>query len=489
MTGLETSMLLLVLLGACLVALMLVIVARKEAATVRADARADVQHLRDETREQARETQRRHEHLEAAEDHLAAERDRIRTKNELLKVQLGEFEKTRIELADLRLDGQKLITERLEEVAELTTSEAQRQLTDQIVVRAERAATVRLHRVEKKFQAEADTRARRIITTAISRLAVETSAQSTVTAVPLPSPALLGPIIGKEGRNIRTFEALTGVSLIVDENSDHALLSCFDSGRREVARITLELLMEDGRINPERIEAMHTRALVDVDDAAKAHGYDAAERAGVPDLHPELIQTLGALRLRTSFGQNITAHLVESAQIAGVLAAELGADEALARRAALLHDIGKLLTANRAGTHAALGAELADRCGESPDVVNAIAAHHDEVPGETLEAVIVQIADSISAARTGARREDADDHVKRMETLEALVLRRTGVTKVLAMASGREVRIVVEPSAISDTELPELAQSIVQEIAAELDIPGEVRVTVVRELRATATSS
>lgn len=488
MDGIETSILLLVLLGACLVALILVLVARKEAAAVREQARADAVELREESRAQARETQRRHEHLETAEQQMAAERNRIAATSDRIKAQLTELEQQRERLDDLRASEQERIAHSLEEIANLTAVEAQERVIEQITRKAEHAATARLHRIEKRVRADADAQARRIITTAVNRLAVETSSQSVVTVVPLPSADLKGPIIGKEGRNIRAFEALTGVTLILDENSDHILLSCFDAGRREVARITLELLMDDGRINPERIETMHARALTEVDGEVLTHGYAAAESAGVSDLHPDLIQTLGALRLRTSFGQNITAHLVESAQIAGAIAAEVGADERLARRAALLHDIGKLLTANRTGTHAALGAELADRCGESPEVVNAIAAHHDEVPGDTVEAVIVQIADAISAARPGARRDDAEAHIKRMETLEALVLKRPGVEKVLAMSSGREIRIVVQPDEISDSQLPELARSIVSEITAELEIPGEVSVTVVRELRATATS-
>lgn len=484
----ETSILLLVLLGACLVALILVLIARKEAAAVRQSARSDVQALRTETREQARETTRRHEHLEAAEKRLAAERERLNTQAEKLKAQMGEIERDRREVAEHRTRHERDFETQLEQLAGITSDEALRKLTEQIIAKAEHAATSQLHRLDRQVRSEADEHARGLIVSALSRLAVGTSAENTVTVVPLPSPGLKGPIIGKEGRNIRTFEALTGVDLIVDESDDHVLLSSFDARRREIARLTLEQLMDDGRINPERIETMRARAVQDVDAQARSHGHDAAEAAGVSALHPDLIHALGSLRLSTSYGQNIAAHLVESAQIAGVIAAELGADETLARRAALLHDVGKSLTASKKGTHAALGAELADRCGESPAVVNAIAAHHDEVEGETIEAVIVQIADAISASRPGARRDDADQHVKRMEALETLVASRAGIAKVLAMASGREIRVVVQPDKIDDTQLTELAQSLVRQITTTLDIPGEVRVTVVRELRATATS-
>lgn len=489
MNGIETSILLLVLLGACLVALILVLIARKEAAAVRESARSDVQTLRNETREQARETTRRHEHLEAAEKRLAAERERLDAQAEKLAGQTAEVERAQRTIAARRAQQERDFETQLQQLGGLTAAEAQSKVTEQIIAKAEHAANSRLHRLDRQVRIEADDHARRIITSALSRLAVETSAESTVTAVPLPSPSLKGPIIGKEGRNIRTFEALTGVNLIVDESDDHVLLSGFDARRREVARITLEQLMDDGRINPERIETMHARAIQDVDEQSRSSGHDAAESAGVSDLHPDLIHTLGALRLRTSYGQNIAAHLVESAQIAGVIAAELGADEALARRAALLHDVGKSLTANRTGTHAALGAELAARCGESPAVVNAIAAHHNEVPGETIEAVIVQIADAISASRPGARRDDVEQHVERMEAVEALVASRPGIAKVLAMGSGREIRVVVQPDQIGDTDLADLAQSLVRQVTATLDIPGEVRVTVVRELRATATSA
>ena len=287
------------------------------------------------------------------------------------------------------------------------------------------------------MRARADELARKILATALNRIAVPTSAQNTVTIVPLPSPDLKGPLIGKEGRNIRTFEAITGVNMLIDESPDHILLSGFDTERREVAQTVLENLMNSGRINPERIEKAHAQAVADAQAATMRSGHQAAQDAGVTGLHTDLIEVLGRLRLRSSWGQNVQAHLVESAQIAGVIAAEIGADEQVARRAALLHDIGKAHTATQPGTHAALGAMFARRCAESPVVVNAIAAHHDEVEAESVEAIIVQIADSISAARPGARRDDVEKYVERMESLESMVAAYAGVSKVLAMAAGK----------------------------------------------------
>jgi ribonuclease Y len=297
-----------------------------------------------------------------------------------------------------------------------------------------------------------------------------------------------GRIIGKEGRNIRLFEALTGVNVLVDETPGTVVLSCFDADRREVAQVALEALMADGRINPQRIETAYAEALTGADDRADEAGHAAAERAGVRGLDPELVRVLGRLRLRTSFGQNVLEHLVESALIAAQVAAEIGADVDVARRAALLHDLGKALTGEVPGTHAQVGAALAARHGESETVVNGIAAHHDEVPAETVEAVLVQVADAMSAARPGARREDTDQHVERLEQLEELVAGHAGVRRALAMAAGREMRVVVEPSAVPDTELGRLAVEIARHIEQDLSYPGEIKVTVVREVRASATA-
>jgi ribonuclease Y len=319
-------------------------------------------------------------------------------------------------------------------------------------------------------------------------MAGPTSSQSVVTIVRLPADEMKGRIIGKEGRNIRMFEALTGVNVIIDDSVDNVTLSCFDAERREVAAVALEALIADGRIHPQRIEMAYAEALAGAQERAVAAGHEAADRARVPGLPAEIIETLGRLRLRVSYGQNVLEHLVECAHLAAAMAAELGADVEVARRAAFLHDIGKALTADRPGTHAALGAELLLRFGESEVVVNAVAAHHDDVRLESVEAVIVQAADACSAARPGARREDLDQFVERMANLESLVAAHPGVRRALAMSAGREVRVMVEPEVVADVALPGLAEALADQIERELDFPGEITVTVVRELRASATA-
>jgi len=379
-------------------------------------------------------------------------------------------------------------TAELESVAGLTAQEARAEVQRRVVERATYEAEAAARRAEIRVRAEADERARRIVATAVQRVAGPTSSQAVVALVRLPSEEMKGRIIGKEGRNIRTFEALTGVNVLIDDTPDAVTLSCFDAERREVAQVALDALMADGRINPQRIESAHAAAVAGADERAMAAGHLAVEQAGVGPLHQDLVRTMGRLRLRTSYGQTVLAHLVESAQIAGAMAAELGADADVARRAAFLHDIGKALTAEVQGTHAAIGADLARRCGETDMVVNAIAAHHDEVPTESVEAVLVQAADACSAARPGARREELDQYVERMDTIEKLVAEHEGVRRVLAMSAGREVRVIVQPEVVDDTRLPGLATAIAKHIEADLSYPGEIKVTVIREIRASATA-
>ncbi|HEY0216781.1 MAG TPA: ribonuclease Y, partial [Cellulomonas sp.] len=378
--------------------------------------------------------------------------------------------------------------DRLEAASGLTASEARSELIRRVTAEATQSAAASVRRVEAQAKRTADARARRIIATALFRTAAATSAQSTVTVLPLPSDDMKGRIIGKEGRNIRTFEALTGVNVLVDETPGSVVLSCFDAERREVAQVALDALMADGRINPQRIEAAYAEALAGVDERADEAGSDAADRAGVRGLDEHLVRVLGRLRLRGSYGQNVLEHLVESALIAAQVAGEIGADVEVARRSALLHDIGKAVTGEVPGTHAQVGAALAGRHGESDVVVNGIAAHHDEVPPQTVEAVLVQVADAISAARPGARREDLDQHVERLEQLEALVNQHAGVRRALAMAAGRELRVVVEPDQVADEAMGRLAVEIARHIEADLSYPGEIKVTVVREVRASATA-
>ncbi|GIG27946.1 ribonuclease Y [Cellulomonas marina] len=376
----------------------------------------------------------------------------------------------------------------VEATAGLNVEEAREELRRRLVADAERDAEAQVRRLEAAARRSAQARATRAVTTAVQRLAGPSSSAVSVVSVRLPAPELKGRVIGKEGRNIRAFEALTGVDVLVDEVPGTVVLSGFDAERREVARVAMESLLLDGRISPPRIESAYADALAGADDRTEAAGHAAAARAGVADLHPELVRTLGRLRLRTSYGQDVLEHLVECALLAAALAAEVGADVALARRGAFLHDVGKALTAELPGTHAEVGAALARRCGESAAVVNAIAAHHDEVRPETVEAVLVQVADAISAARPGARHDELDQFVERMGRLESLVAEHGGVRRALAMSAGREVRVVVEPEEVRDEDLPRLADAIARHIEQDLSYPGEIRVTVVRELRASATA-
>ncbi len=478
----------LVLLLACLVALVLVFLARREADAARTHAERDVEAMREELRTQVADVQRREQRAGEREAETKAERSEVRS------LQAEAERRLAAALEQERAAAQEVVAARgraqeiLAQVTGLSTEEATARQVSLIEEDAAHAAAAHVRRVEAKARQTAEARARQVVATSLQRLAGPSSAQTVVTLVPLPAEELKGRIIGKEGRNIRTFEALTGVNLVVDETPDSVMLSCFDAERREVATVALEALIADGRIHPQRIEIAYAEALAGARERTLAAGHDAAERAGVAGLHPEIVETLGRLRLRTSYGQTVLGHLVEAAQIAGLMAAEIGADVDVARRAAFLHDLGKALTAELGGTHAAVGADLARRCGESEIVVNAIAAHHDEVPMTSVEAVLVQAADAASAARPGARREELDQYFERMDTLESLVAAHEGVRRAVAMSAGREVRVVVEPDLVDDAALPGLAQAIARHIEKDLSYPGEIAVTVVRELRARATA-
>lgn len=476
------------LLLACLVALLLVLLARRESTAQREQATKDVASIREAARAAAAEVERREERLDARERAFAEDRAAAADLAHTLRDRALALAESEREVAEQLAAGRAAVLVELENAAGLTAQDARTELERRIVEQATRDSEAAVRRAESKARLTADERARRIVATAVQRVAVPTSSQSVVAVVPLPSEEMKGRIIGKEGRNIRTFEALTGVNVLIDDTPDSVMLSCFDAERREVAQVALEALIADGRIHPQRIEAAYADALAGADERAVVAGHDAAERAGVAALHPELVRTMGHLRLRTSYGQNVLAHLIESAQIAAAMAAEVGADVDLARRSAFLHDVGKALTAEVPGPHAVVGADLARRCGEPPLVVNAIAAHHDEVPVESVEAVLVQAADACSAARPGARRDELEQYVERMGKIEHLVAEHAGVRRVLAMSAGREVRVIVEPESVDDTQLPGLATAIAKHIEADLSFPGEIKVTVIREIRASATA-
>ncbi|HZK78517.1 MAG TPA: ribonuclease Y, partial [Gemmatimonadaceae bacterium] len=326
--------------------------------------------------------------------------------------------------------------------------------------------------------------AKKIIALAIQRIAAEQTAETTVSAVALPNDEMKGRIIGREGRNIRAFELATGVDVIIDDTPDTVVVSCFDPVRREVARLSLEKLVADGRIHPGRIEEVVAKSREEVDIGIIDTGERAAYESGVHGLHQEIIRLIGRMRWRTSYGQNILNHSKEVAWLAGIMAAELGLDVAMARRGALLHDIGKVLTHEHEGTHVQLGVEMATRYGEHPLVINCIAAHHDDVPHESEISVLVQAADAISGSRPGARREAFETYVKRLEGLERIASSYRGVEKVFAIQAGREVRVIVTPDDVNDARMTTLSEEIARRIEAELQYPGQIKVVLIRETRA-----
>lgn len=480
------SVVVVLLLGASLVALLLVQFARKEAAAERESARRDTDTMRQEARAMMADAQRREERVAQREKELAADQRNAQTYARSLEERVSVIARDE---KRLQAERDKLAAEHREALAAvsgLSPQQAEAKLVEQLKERARLQALADLRRIEKRAQAQAAERSTEIMVAAMQRQAAATTAHNAVTWMALPSEEMKGRIIGREGRNIRTFEALTGVNLLVDEDATGVQLSSFDVERREIAQVTLQALMDDGRIQPPRIEAAYAAAVAGAADRHLAAGLDAMEEAKVEGVPEEMIRTLGALRLRTSYGQMVLSHLVECAQIAGDIARELGADVDLARRGAFLHDIGKAFTSQHEGTHAALGADFARRHGESEAVVNAIAAHHDEVEHLSLESVIVQVADAISASRPGARREELDSYIERLGSLEDLVGQIEGVSSVVAMSAGREVRVVVKPEDVPDADLPHVARRIAQEIHDHATIPGEVNVTVIRETRAQA---
>ena len=433
---------------------------------------------------------------------LAAERDRIRAeKSDLIQTRAdltagqqaaraaaAENAATRAELQERQReleDSARQQEAELVRISGLTVEKARADLLARQEDAVRRDAALLIRRVESEAQATARERARAIVADAIQRVASDQTSQSVVSVVQLPSDDIKGRIIGREGRNIRAFETVTGVNVIIDDTPEAVLLSCFDPVRREVGRLTLQMLIDDGRIHPHRIEESYERAQEEVQALCRRAAEDALLAVGISDLHPELVTLLGRLKYRTSYGQNVLGHLVETSHIARAMAAELGIDPTIAARGAFLHDIGKALTHEVPGSHAATGAEVARRYGESPEVVHCIEAHHDEVPPATVEAVLTQAADACSGGRPGARRESLESYVQRLERIEAIAGAKRGVEKVFAMQAGRELRVMVKPEVIDDLEAHVLAREVAKQIEEELTYPGQVRVTVIRESRAT----
>jgi ribonuclease Y len=442
---------------------------------------AEVQVLKGELRELRSDLERREHRLADREARIDAEQRDVEVRERDLAKLESEVTRRRAELEDVA-EERRLILER---TAGLTAEAAKAELVTAMQNHAKREAAIVVRDIERAATEDGDRRARNIVTLAIQRVASEQTAESVVSVLHLPSDDMKGRIIGREGRNIRAFETVTGVNLIIDDTPEAVLLSCFDPVRREVGRITLEKLVLDGRIHPHRIEEIYERSVAEVEQLCARAGEDALVEVGITSIHPELVALLGQLRYRTSYGQNVLKHLIESAHLAGIMASELRLDQALLKRCALLHDIGKALTHEVQGSHAIIGAEVARKYGENEDVVHAIEAHHNEVEVRTIEAVLTQAADAISGSRPGARRESLESYVQRLERLEEIATSYEGVEKVFAMQAGREVRVMVLPDQVDDIQAQVIARDIAKQIEEELTYPGQIRVTVVRESRAT----
>lgn len=432
-----------------------------------------------ENKERRQELLRLENKALAKEETLERKIENFERKDEALNRKIKENERLQGEIEQIRQSQ----LARLEEISGYTAETAKAELVSKIESEAKREAAAKLAQIESDLHNEADTKAKNIISLAIQRIASDQVSETTVSVVPLPSDEMKGRIIGREGRNIHKIETLTGVDLIIDDTPEAITLSCFDPIRREIARITLEKLISDGRIHPSRIEETVEKARREVEASIKQAGEKAAFDTGVNGLHPDLVRFLGRLKYRTSYGQNVLTHSVEVAYLAGIMANELGVDSVLARRAGLLHDIGKALTQEVEGSHIQLGVEIARKFKENKDVIHAIEAHHGDVEAQTVIAVLVQAADAISAARPGARREDLDSYIKRLQKLEEISNSFPGVEKSYAIQAGREIRIMVKPEQVGDDQMIVVARDIANKIESELEYPGQIKVNIIRESR------
>lgn len=464
--------------------------AKREAETIKKEAAIEAkdealkikQKAEDEARKQSRDIQQREDRLQQREDSIDRRSESLDKREHQISSLQGQVEKMHDDLQS-KIEG---ADKKLLQVAAMSREEAREQVLNTVKEDCVAEAAGIIRDVESRTKAEADKRSREILSVAIQRMAADYTAERTVTSVSIPSDDIKGRIIGREGRNIRSFEQITGVNLIIDDTPETVTLSCFDPVRREIARITLENLIADGRIHPARIEEMFKKATAYVEQQVQEAGEQATFEVGIHDLHPELVRTLGRLKYRTSFGQNVLMHSLEVSSIAGAIASELGLDPIVAKRAGLLHDLGKAVDHEVEGSHAVIGADLCRRYGESPAIVHAVEAHHADVEPSTVLAFIIQAADAVSAARPGARHESYENYIKRLEKLEEICNNHKGVQKTYAMQAGREIRVMVEPEVVDDAHATVLAHDIAKQIEDEMQYPGQIHVVVVRESRSEA---
>ena len=432
-----------------------------------------------EEKERRADLQKQERRLQQKEENIDRKTDAIEKKEEALAQKHAALDKENEEIKIIKRSQ----TEMLERISGFTADEAKKYLIEQVESEVTHETALKIKEIEARAKDEADQYAREIVASAIQRCAADHVAEITVSVVPLPNDEMKGRIIGREGRNIRTIETLTGVDLIIDDTPEAITVSCFEPVRREVARLALEKLIADGRIHPTHIEEMVAKARREVDAVIKSEGERAVLETGVRGLHPELVKLLGRLHYRTSYGQNVLQHSIEVAHLAGMMAAELGADVATAKRAGLLHDIGKAVDHELEGTHVALGVEFLRKYHEREDVIHAVQAHHNDVEPQTVVACLVQAADAISAARPGARRENIENYVKRLEKLEEITSSYPGVETSYAIQAGREVRVMVKPEQVSEDDMVILARELAKRIESELEYPGQIKVHVLRETK------
>ena len=432
-----------------------------------------------EEKERRADLQKQERRLQQKEENIDRKTDAIEKKEEALAQKHAALDKENEEIKIIKRSQ----TEMLERISGFTADEAKKYLIEQVESEVTHETALKIKEIEARAKDEADQYAREIVASAIQRCAADHVAEITVSVVPLPNDEMKGRIIGREGRNIRTIETLTGVDLIIDDTPEAITVSCFEPVRREVARLALEKLIADGRIHPTHIEDMVAKARREVDAVIKSEGERAVLETGVRGLHPELVKLLGRLHYRTSYGQNVLQHSIEVAHLAGMMAAELGADVATAKRAGLLHDIGKAVDHELEGTHVALGVEFLRKYHEREDVIHAVQAHHNDVEPQTVVACLVQAADAISAARPGARRENIENYIKRLEKLEEITGSYPGVETSYAIQAGREVRVMVKPEQVSEDDMVILARELAKRIESELEYPGQIKVHVLRETK------